>query len=124
MIKEEALEKAIAILFYHKCHFCKSKEAVEELGEIMEVLEKMKAEEEKIECITFKKTYPDELFVEIPEEMNRVVMQDMLDGLMPGIADYMQIITFERPIDMMVEVAGQIKVVKGNRHDKDKGRKG
>ena len=50
--------------------------------------------------------------------MNRVVKQDMLDGLMPGIADYMQIITFERPIDMMVEVAGQIKVVKGIGHDK------
>lgn len=118
MKKEEALEKAIAILFYHKCHFCKSKEAVEELGEIMEVLEEMKTEEKKIECLTFKKTYPDELCVEIPEEMNRVIKQDMLEGLMSQIADYMQIITFERPLDMMVEVAGQIKVVKGTRHDK------
>lgn len=44
MTKEEALDKAIAILFYHKCHFCKSKGAVEELGEIMEVLEKMETE--------------------------------------------------------------------------------
>lgn len=59
--------------------------------------------------------------IEIPEEMNRVIKQDMLDGLMPQIADYMQIITFERPIDMMVEVAGQIKVVNGIRHDNRKG---
>ena len=51
-------------------------------------------------------------------------MQDMLDGLVPQIADYMQIITLESSLDMLVEVAGQIKVVKGNRHDKDKGRKG
>lgn len=46
MTKEEALDKAIAILFYHKCHFCKSKKAVEELGEIMKVLENIKAESE------------------------------------------------------------------------------
>ena len=47
MTKEEALDKAIAILFYHKCHFCKSEKAVEELGEIMKVLEKIKAESEE-----------------------------------------------------------------------------
>lgn len=118
MIKEEALGKAIAILLFYKGRFCKSKEAAEELGEIVDVLEKMKAEEEKIECLTFKKKYPNELFVEIPEEINRVVKQDMLDGLMPQIAEYMQIIALESPLDMLVEVAGQIKVVKGTRHDK------
>lgn len=47
MTKEEALDKALAILFYHKCHFCKSKKAVEELGEIMEVLESIKTEGEE-----------------------------------------------------------------------------
>lgn len=45
MSREEALNKAIVILTYHQVNFCKSKEAVANMNEIIEALEKIDQEQ-------------------------------------------------------------------------------
>lgn len=44
MSREEALNKTIGILTYHQVNFCKSKEAVANMNEIIEALEKIDQE--------------------------------------------------------------------------------
>lgn len=44
MTREEALNKTIAVLTYHQVNFCKSKEAVANMNEIIEALEKIEQE--------------------------------------------------------------------------------
>ena len=44
MTREEALNKAIGVLTYHQVNFCKSKEAVANMNEIIEALEKINQE--------------------------------------------------------------------------------
>ena len=44
MTREEALNKAIGVLTYHQVNFCKSKEAVANMNEIIEALEKIDQE--------------------------------------------------------------------------------
>ena len=44
MTREEALNKTIGILTYHQVNFCKSKEAVANMNEIIEALEKIDQE--------------------------------------------------------------------------------
>ena len=45
MTREEALNKAIGILTYNQVNFCKSKEAVVNMNEIIEALEKIDQEQ-------------------------------------------------------------------------------
>lgn len=45
MLREEALNKAIGVLTYHQVNFCKSKEAVANMNEIIEALEKIDQEQ-------------------------------------------------------------------------------
>ena len=45
MTREEALDKAIGVLTYHQVNFCKSKEAVANMNEIIEALEKIDQEQ-------------------------------------------------------------------------------
>ena len=45
MTREEALNKTIGILTYHQVNFCKSKEAVANMNEIIEALEKIDQEQ-------------------------------------------------------------------------------
>lgn len=45
MNRDEALNKAIGILTYHQVNFCKSKEAVANMNEIIEALEKIDQEQ-------------------------------------------------------------------------------
>lgn len=44
MTREDALNKTIGILTYHQVNFCKSKEAVANMNEIIEALEKIEQE--------------------------------------------------------------------------------
>ena len=44
MTREEALNKTIGILTYHQVNFCKSKEAVANMNEIIDALEKIDQE--------------------------------------------------------------------------------
>lgn len=44
MTRDEALNKAIGVLTYHQVNFCKSKEAVANMNEIIEALEKIDQE--------------------------------------------------------------------------------
>lgn len=44
MTREDALNKTIGILTYHQVNFCKSKEAVANMNEIIEALEKIDQE--------------------------------------------------------------------------------
>ena len=44
MSREEALNKAIGVLTYHQVNFCKSKEAVANMNEIIDALEKIDQE--------------------------------------------------------------------------------
>ena len=44
MTREEALNKAIGVLTYHQVNFCKSKEAVANMNEIIDALEKIDQE--------------------------------------------------------------------------------
>lgn len=56
MTREEALNKAIGVLTYHQVNFCKSKEAVANMNEIIEALEKID-QEPCGDCISRSGTY-------------------------------------------------------------------
>lgn len=80
MTREDALNKTIGILTYHQVNFCKSKEAVANMNEIIEALEKIDQEPCE-DCISRESALDDAGLGEFHRYDDYVKMRNYLKSL-------------------------------------------